>query len=129
MINKTCAFGNLINVVERQNLYFTDNEIRENYFQIESKQLGLIFLCSSKLMKLLFLSCSKIKFTSESANLSINSRTCWYLSGPGNVVPGGPWAFFAFLQHSGCYSLFQELIHPSSEASSDLCHYRILLPL
>lgn len=57
--------------------------------------MGLIFLCSCKL-KLLFLSCSKIKLTSESANFQINSRTCCYLSGPGNVIPGGPWAFFCF---------------------------------
>lgn len=96
---------------ERQNLNFTGNEIREIYFQIESKQMGLIFLCSSKL-KLLFLSCSKIKLTSESANFQINSRTCWYLSGPGNVIPGVLWAFLLLCSTQGVIHCFKSFFIP-----------------
>lgn len=70
--------------------------------------MGLIFLCSSKL-KLLFLSCSKIKSTSESANFQINSGTCWYLSGPGNVIPGFPWALLLFCRTQGVIHCFKTL--------------------
>lgn len=71
--------------------------------------MGLIFLCSSKL-KLLFMSCSKIKLTSESANFQINSRTCWYFSVPGNVIPGVPWAFLLFCNTEGIIHCFKSLL-------------------
>ena len=81
--------------------------------------------CSSVLN--LFLNCAKIniwvsKLSNRLQKLLLSSR-------PWKCYSWWPLGIFACLQHSRCFSLFQEVIHPSTEASSGLCHYRILLPI
>lgn len=92
-------------------------------FRLKVKKRVWFFVCLSKSM-FLFLKCAKL--TSESANFQIGCRTCCNFPGPGRW-----WSldFFACFQHLRYFSLFQEVIHPSTEASSDLCHYRVLLPI